>query len=119
MKTYSLSNLVKIVKSKSPFYKRLYKNIKTARLHLSDLPVVDEAAFWKANSHKSNQLLTQSANGCLMRTGGTTGIPKASVYSFEEWRASAQIMASKLKIANLVRANDCVANMFASGSLYG
>lgn len=120
MKRYSLKKLVEIAKHKSPFYKKLYKNVDISNFRLSDLPIIDEDQFWKANSQKRNQILTEStSHGVLLRTGGTSGSPKTSVFSFDEWQTFAKIMSTKLLEANLLRSNDIVANMFLCGALYG
>ena len=120
MKIYSLKKLVEIARHKSPFYKKLYKNIKTSNFHLSDLPIIDPAEFWKANTNKNNRIITGPArHGILLRSGGTTGHPKTSVFSSEEWLTLCEITAIKVNKSKLVQAGDRVTNMFVYGSLYG
>lgn len=120
MKRYSLKQLVKIAKQKSPFYKKLYKNVKTSNFRLSDLPIIDSAEFWKANTNKNNQVITEfERHGILLRSGGTTGHPKTTVFSSEEWSALSEIMSMKMNKAKLLKAGDRVANMFVYGSMYG
>ena len=49
MKVYEIEELFEIAKSKSPFYKELYKNV-SRFAKLSDLPVLKSENFWKANT---------------------------------------------------------------------
>jgi phenylacetate-CoA ligase len=85
MKTYSLNELVDIARKHSPYYKNLYKDVGTFT-DLSQLPILDSAAFWKANTIKDNQVLTgPQTSGIVFKSGGTTGSPKFSFFSLEEW----------------------------------
>lgn len=120
MHTYSLQKLVELAKRKSPFYQNLYKKIDVSNFQLSDLPIIDERAFWDANSYHNNQIITDPLmHGILLRSGGTAGAPKTSVFSSSEWRMLCKIISSKLHEEGLLKAGDCVANMFVYGSLYG
>lgn len=119
MKVYSLKELVAFARKKSPFYKKLYRRIHPSSFRLSDLPIIEEAQFWKANSFEHNQVITSLKQGILLNTGGTTGAPKLSLYSPEEWRTFGKIMAGKLCKAKLLRRGDHAANMFIYHPLYG
>ena len=59
MKVYSVKKLIALARRTSKFYKQLYKHIKGLKFHFTDLPVINESAFWKANSQKYNQVITQ------------------------------------------------------------
>jgi phenylacetate-CoA ligase len=120
MKTYHLSELVALAKNRSPFYQKLYQKINISDFKLSDLPIIDEKAFWDANSYHNNQIITDPfMHGILVRSGGTTGIPKVSVFAADEWHTFCKIIAEKLREENLLKHGDCVANMYVYGSLYG
>ena len=120
MKKYQIQELVGIARNKSPFYQNLYKNIETSNVSLTDLPIINEDEFWKANSYHNNRIITEpSMHGILLRSGGTTGAPKTSLFSSDEWRTFCQIMCLKLQEAKFIKANDRIANLFFAGPLYG
>jgi phenylacetate-CoA ligase len=120
MKVYSVKKLIAFARRTSKFYKQLYKHIKGSKFHFTDLPVINESAFWKANSQKYNQVITQpQPYGMVLSSGGTTGKPKNVVFSKEEWNGLCTITASKLHQSKLIRNNDRIANLFCHGTLHG
>jgi len=115
----SLASLVAFTRARSPFYRKLYHGLPRKISSLDALPVAPQEAFWKANSYRANRLLTGPIrDGILLRSGGTTGRPKFSVYSRDEWNAFTSFFARKLASIGL-KPGDRVANLFYSGALYG
>ncbi|KAF4449233.1 AMP-dependent synthetase/ligase [Fusarium austroafricanum] len=115
-----LNVLVAEAKSKSPFYSRLYNEISpTGPLTLRDLPLIDHAEYWASYHEAERSVMTASQNdGVLLKTGGTTGIPKFTSYSQIELMRTTSLLAEGLLHAGL-RAGDRVANLFYAGDLYG
>ncbi|MFI6097096.1 phenylacetate--CoA ligase family protein [Lentzea sp. NPDC051213] len=113
----SVLDLICYARSHSPFYKDLYGGIDSSAT-LADLPVIDQAAFWAANTIRNNQVLTRThTDGLIFKTGGTTKAPRVSFYTNEEWDAMCRTYAETLPATGL-RHGDRVANLFAAGELY-
>lgn len=112
----SVLDLICYARTHSPFYKDLYDGVEGSSL--ADLPVVDQAAFWAANTVRNNQVLTRAhTDGLIFKTGGTTKAPRVSFYTNEEWDAMCRTYAETLPAAGL-RHGDRIANLFAAGELY-
>ncbi|NKE56719.1 phenylacetate--CoA ligase family protein [Lentzea sp. PSKA42] len=109
-------DLICYARTHSPFYEELYDGVEGSEL--ADLPVVDQAAFWAANTVRDNRVLTRAhTDGLIFKTGGTTKAPRVSFYSTEEWDAMCRTYAETLPAAGL-RHGDRIANLFAAGELY-
>ncbi|MCK9537920.1 phenylacetate--CoA ligase family protein [Dokdonella sp.] len=115
--SYSLDTLVATARQLSPFYRELYAGL-PERPALTQLPIVDQKAFWAANTVQGNRLLTgPMTDGIVFKSGGTTGEPKFSVYSRTEWLAFTGAFGMGLDAGGL-RHGDRVANLFYAGELY-
>jgi len=119
MKIYALSEIVACAKDKSPYYRKLYKHIADpSRVKLSDLPVIDQGDFWNANTIRNNQLLTgPMEDGIVFKSGGTTGQPKFSIFTREEWDTFTAVFGEGMGHTGLVK-GDRIANLFYAGELY-
>lgn len=117
MNVYPLSTLVAVARARSPFYRQLYVEVGDNPA-LTDLPVIDQGAFWKANTIRDNKLLTAPMDdGIVFKSGGTTGSPKFSIFSQSEWRTFTQVFGQGLDAGGL-RHGERVANLFYVGELY-
>lgn len=116
----SLREYLSFVKSASPFYAELYKDVDIPNITtLQSIPVTPHAAYWTANTIRDNRVRTAPLiDGALFKTGGTTSRPKATAYSQTEIARSATLLGAGLVAAGL-RPGDCVANLFYAGELYG
>lgn len=114
-----MKELIRFVRQNSPFYRDLYKDLPEQISSLEQLPVLRAAEFWEANTLGSNRLLTGPIrDGILLKSGGTTGKPKFSVFARDEWERFTRTFAQSLP-KNGIRAGDRVANLFYVGELYG
>jgi phenylacetate-CoA ligase len=110
--------LIRFVRARSPFYRKLYASLPRAA-RLSDLPVLAQEDFWNANGLEGNRVLTgPMRDGVVFKSGGTTGNPKFSVFSQEEWRVFNIAFGAGIA-AGIVAAGDRVVNLFYVGQLYG
>lgn len=74
--------------------------------------MIDQAAFWAANTIRNNQVLTRAhTDGLIFKIGGTTKAPRVSFYTNEEWDAMCRTYAETLPAAGL-RHGDRIANLF-------
>ncbi|MCX5589044.1 phenylacetate--CoA ligase family protein [Streptomyces erythrochromogenes] len=118
MSAQQLSDLIRFARHNSPFYRDLYGSLPPHADRLSDLPVVDQQAFWAANTlHDSRVLTGPLSEATVYKTGGTTGSPKFSVYTRDEWRTFVTSFGQGLVDTGL-RPGHRVADLFYAGELY-
>ncbi|GHI85764.1 phenylacetate--CoA ligase family protein [Streptomyces xanthophaeus] len=118
MSAQQLSDLIRFARHNSPFYRDLYASLPPHADRLTDLPVVDQQEFWAANSlHDSRVLTGPLSEATVYKTGGTTGSPKFSVYTRDEWRTFVTSFGQGLVDAGL-RPGHRVADLFYAGELY-
>ncbi|MER5547361.1 phenylacetate--CoA ligase family protein [Streptomyces sp. NPDC002589] len=118
MPVQSIAELIRFARHNSPFYRELYAHVDDHVTDLTDLPVVPQADFWRANAPRDNRLLTAPLNEAVVfRSGGTTGSPKFSYYTRTEWREFTAAFGAGLVHAGL-RPGHRVADLFYAGDLY-
>ncbi len=119
MPAKSLQDLVDLARRHSPFYAELYRDVPQTVSHLTQLPVIDQAAFWAANTWPENRVLTAPLTDAgIYKTGGTTGAPKFSPWTREEHADSVSAFGAGMVQAGL-KPGHRVANLFCAGELYG
>ena len=115
---YPLDHIVNTARRASPFYARLYRDLPAKGWSLEQLPVIDQKEFWEANTSGNNRLLTGPMDsGIVFKSGGTTGNPKFSLFTPEEWQTFTELFGRGLA-ANGMKSGDRVANIFYAGELY-
>lgn len=115
----STAALISFVRKKSPFYREHYRKLPKKLTSIQELPVIEQSEFWAANSLEKNRLLTgPMKDGLVLKSGGTTGKPKFSVFSRQEWAVFTATFAKYLAKSALKK-GDRVANLFYVGDLYG
>jgi phenylacetate-CoA ligase len=115
----SLQELVDLARTRSPFYAELYRDVPQTISHLSQLPIIDQDAFWAANAWPGNKVLTGPLTDAgVYRTGGTSGAPKLSPWTRTEHADSVTAFGAGLVQAGL-KPGQRVANLFHAGELYG
>ncbi|MFJ9607710.1 phenylacetate--CoA ligase family protein [Kitasatospora sp. NPDC101176] len=118
MPVQPLAELIRFARRNSPFYADLYAGLPDRTTALTDLPVVPQAEYWQANTPRHNRLLTGPLEEAVVfKSGGTTGSPKFSFYSREEWREFTTSFGAGLVDAGL-RPGHRVADLFYAGDLY-
>lgn len=118
MSAQHLSDLIRFARHNSPFYRDLYASLPPHVDRLTDLPVVDQREFWAANTLQDSRVLTGPlSEATVYKTGGTTGSPKFSVYTRDEWRTFVTTFGGGLVDAGL-RPGHRVADLFYAGELY-
>jgi phenylacetate-CoA ligase len=112
-------SLLKFVRKNSPFYRDLYAHLPEHVDSVAQLPVLGQDAFWKANRMPENRVLTGPLkDGIVFKSGGTTGSPKFSVFSKQEWKVFDQVFGESLA-RGVLESSDRVINLFYAGQLYG
>ncbi|MFB6823004.1 phenylacetate--CoA ligase family protein [Streptomyces virginiae] len=118
MSAQQLTDLIRFARHNSPYYRELYASLPPHVDRLTDLPVVDQQDFWAANTlHDSRVLTGPLSEATVYKTGGTTGSPKFSVYTRDEWRTFVTAFGQGLVDTGL-RPGHRVADLFYAGELY-
>ncbi|MET9689869.1 phenylacetate--CoA ligase family protein [Streptomyces sp. NPDC006514] len=118
MSAQQLSDLIRFARHNSPYYRNLYASLPPHVDRLTDLPVVDQQDFWAANALHDSRVLTGGlSEATVYKTGGTTGSPKFSVYTRDEWRTFVTAFGDGLVDTGL-RPGHRVADLFYAGELY-
>jgi phenylacetate-CoA ligase len=119
MKLFQWKELALLAQKQSPYYRELYQGLEIESLsNLAQLPIPSQADFWNANTIKDNRLATAAiADGIVFKSGGTTGHPKFSAFTRDEWQLFTQVFGEGMSKGSLSR-GDRVANLFYAGDLY-
>ncbi len=118
MKVLSITELVSHAKKNSEFYRNLYESIDPSHFELKDLPLIHLKDFWMNNQINNNKVLTAPlTDGIVFKSGGTTGNPKFSVFSRQEWHLFTHYFGQGMG-KKALSPGDRVANLFYAGDLY-
>ncbi|MFI9274439.1 phenylacetate--CoA ligase family protein [Kitasatospora sp. NPDC052896] len=113
-----VSELIRHVRTHSPFYRELYADLPEDVADLAALPLTEHTDYWAAHNAEPSRVVTgPHQDGLLFKTGGTTGTPRLSLYTRDEWRRMSRCFGAGLPAAGL-RPGDRVANLFYAGELY-
>lgn len=116
-KCYSVEEILSYARKHSPYYAELYKDL-PEHVTLEQLPLVDQADFWKHCDKRGGTVATRpQTDGQIFKSGGTTGDPKYSLYSAEEWQTMCECSGAVLQRSGL-KNGARVANLFYAGGLY-
>ncbi len=105
--------------SGSPYYRGLLNKVGGCGFeHFMRLPLLDRDTFYKNSPPASSDILTgPMTDAYVYASGGTTGEPKFTLYSNDEYRLSTDLLAEIFKNAGICR-EDRVANLFIAGNLW-
>lgn len=116
----NLGELIAFVRTHSPLYEKTLKHVPHDVTSVEDLPLVDVDAFWKANGLRPSQVMTGPfVDGCIMRSGGSTGTPKMVCITKPEQKVMSQVTAVGMVQGCGLLLGDRIANLSHHGSLYG
>ena len=116
----NLGELIAFVRSHSPHYEQSLKNVPRDVTSVEELPLIDVDAFWKANGLRPSQVMTGPfVDGCIMRSGGSTGTPKMVCLTKSEQKAICNVTALGMAEGCGLLPGDRIANLSHHGSLYG
>ncbi len=116
-KTYTVNEILSLAREQSPYYKELYKDI-PQDAPLEALPLVDQKHFWAHCDKTGGTVATKPhTDGQVFKSGGTTGEPKYSLYTAEEWQTMCECSGAVLAKGGLTNGTK-IANLFYAGGLY-
>jgi phenylacetate-CoA ligase len=115
MQIYPLDHVISYARKHSPFYQKLYAHL-WENPSPEELPLLNQADFWQAAADGFVNT-GPHLDGQVFKTGGTTGAPKHSLYTAEEWQTVCEVTGSYMPMGGLKK-GDRVANLFYGGSLY-
>lgn len=110
MKKYELKEVLNHAYNFSPYYKKLLINSKLN--DLSDVPIINQDEFWK-----SEILTSKDPKGIVFKSGGSSGAPKYSYFTHEEWITFTKYFGKGMS-EGILEDGDRVANLFYVGDLY-
>jgi len=118
MTIYDLKTILSTARGKSAFYRELYRNV-PEDAPLEAYPLVESDSFWQAAREENGArvLTAEHIDGRVFKSGGTTGTPKFSPYTTEEWRTMCELLSENNALQNL-SCGDRVGNLFYSGNMY-
>jgi len=117
VKTYTLEQIIAYARAHSPYYQELYKDI-PMDAPLTDYPLIVQDDFWDHCDKFGGSVATRpQEDGQVFKSGGTTGSPKYSLYTAEEWATMCECSGALLNKGGL-KNGDKVANLFYAGGLY-
>ncbi|MBF0442200.1 MAG: phenylacetate--CoA ligase family protein [Oligoflexales bacterium] len=118
MSVYTLQELVDYARENSPFYKKYYTGVPKKISDISDIPVMDQDLFWSRGRGFDSDVLTQREPcGIIFKSGGTTGQPRFSIFTDDEWQTFCRAFGWGMS-HGAVKSGDRVANIFYAGDLY-
>ncbi|MGM0600744.1 MAG: acyl-CoA reductase [Candidatus Rifleibacteriota bacterium] len=86
--------------------------------NFAKLPLLDREVFYRNSPPESEAILTgPMTDAYIYASGGTTGSPKYTLYSNEEYRYVTDVLGEIYKNAGLCK-DDRVANLFIAGNLW-
>jgi len=110
--------LINYARDYSSFYKNLYKELPSSDFAFEDVPIISQDEFWHANTPDKLLALTgPTRDGVVYKSGGTTGSPKYSIFTHEEWQIFTTIFGQGMAKNGLLP-GDRVGNLFYAGELY-
>jgi phenylacetate-CoA ligase len=110
MKTYFLEEIIQFAREFSPYYRELYKG--SHSIVLSELPVTNQEDFWK-----SRVLTNENPRGIVFKSGGSSGAPKFSYFTHDEWISFTKYFGEGMS-KGILEDGDRVGNLFYVGDLY-
>jgi phenylacetate-CoA ligase len=110
--TYPIEYIVNIARSGSKFYRELYKDLPLDGWCLQDLPIVPFEKLMEVAHNDFSQLLTgKPSDGIMSTSSGTTGSPKSSVISRNEWDTFNRLISLKHWRDGVLKDGDVIANI--------
>ena len=116
-KIYTVEEIIKYARENSKYYQELYKDIPEDAT-LEELPFIDQDDFWDKCDKDGGSVATRShVDGQIFKSGGTTGAPKYSLYTAQEWETLCESSGDVLCKGGLSNGTK-IANLFYAGGLY-
>ena len=118
-KTSKLATLLDFARARSDYYRGVLPEIELSGARdIVKLPRLDAETLRQNTPPAGKALLTGSLEGAyIFASGGSTGAPKFSFYTLEEWEDVTDILSAIYQKAG-VNKGDTVANLFMAGNLW-
>lgn len=117
IKTYSVEEIIQYTRENSKYYGMLYENL-PSEVSLNELPLIDQDDFWAhCDKDGGNVATRKQIDGQIFKSGGTTGDPKYSLYTAQEWETLCECSGAVLCKGGLTNGTK-IANLFYAGGLY-
>ncbi|NOY23295.1 MAG: phenylacetate--CoA ligase family protein [Acidobacteria bacterium] len=104
----------------SDFYREKYKNTGDVRTYEDwlKIPYLTRTELFNNSFPKSRAMLTMPLERMIVTsTGGSSGIARYGILTYDEWNAFGAVQAEAMKLVGVTE-RDVVANLFVAGSLW-
>lgn len=108
----------RFVRSRSVFFRELWRDVPENAHELEDFPIVDNDEYWSAQKH-GNLLTDEFNDGIVLTSGGSTSEPKVILRTREEVHQATEDMGRIVSSDIGILPGDRIANLGFSGPLYG
>jgi len=113
------SELVEFARKHSPYYRDLYRQLPPHVSKLEDLPLTNNDDYWRVSNGEINEVLTAPfTDGLVLRSGGSTNIPKSVLMTRQEFHLTSQVNGVLFAETSGLLPGDRVANLSAQGGMY-
>ena len=117
VKIYSLDEIIDDAREHSKYYADLYRDL-PKDASWEELPLIEQDDFWAHCDDQGGTVATrEQRDGQIFKSGGTTGNPKYSLYSAEEWATLCEYSGFMLTKGGLQNGTK-IANLFYAGGMY-
>ncbi|ROV95017.1 hypothetical protein VMCG_08354 [Cytospora schulzeri] len=106
------------VRTHSPFFGELWKNLPQELNSTEQVPVTDLADYWQAAKEDRINTNPFFNDGVVFRTGGTTSEPKVIYATNDEVKQMYQNLSMALTDSSGIRPGDRIANLCHVGGMY-
>lgn len=105
--------------SGSEYYRNIFNSLGGCSFEqFKEMPLLDRETFYRNSPPESTAILTgPMTDAYVYASGGTTGSPKFTFYSNDEYRYVTDVLTNIFKHAGL-NCDDRVANLFIAGNLW-
>ena len=110
MRTYTIEEIILFANEHSDYYRKAWANID--KLELRNLPMTIQEDFWA-----SSVLTSADPSGIVFKSGGSSGAPKYSYFTHEEWVTFTKCFGAGMA-QGILDTGDKVGNLFYVGELY-
>ena len=115
-----ISELIRFVKEKSPFYKKHLAAVGEIRTmeDFQKVPFLEKNHIYDNTPPDSSAMMTSKVHrGVYFASGGSTGSPKYIFYNSHEYDHTVRMLAYTMEAGGL-NSDDVIANLFIAGNLW-
>lgn len=114
----AMGEMIQFVRNHSAFYHKAWSKVPPYASSLERLPLTDVDDYWKA-SNVPQVMTTSFIDGVIMRSSGSTGVPKTIYVTRSELKTVTQVKTAAIAHGCGLIPGDRIANLSHLQSMYG